>query len=285
MELRRTGRDGPAERRSPGDEKRGTVRGAGHGIIRGMVRSDFLARHKLKIAVALGLTFGAGVVDAADYLGIYHLFAAQLSGTMVHFGLGVVTGPAGDVIAAGAIAAAWFLGGVFSRLIVRVGCELRFRNVAAAALAVEGGVIAAVAISTLFGAKQAYIDLALLAFAMGMQNGTLAQVGPLTVHTTFITGMINKLAQLAARMLFRSYNFFRGRDDTEESRAEHSAESQHAIFMLSIWMCYVLGAIGGAASYLQWGMRALFVAVGVIGTGIVADVFAPLSVEEELSKP
>jgi hypothetical protein len=39
-------------------------------------------------------------------------------------------------------------------------------------------------------------SLATLAAAMGIQTATLTGIGPLTAHTTFVTGMINKLAAL-----------------------------------------------------------------------------------------
>jgi uncharacterized membrane protein YoaK (UPF0700 family) len=116
---------------------------------------------------------------------------------------------------------------------------------------------------------------------MGMQTATLTGIGPLTVHTTFVTGMVNKLAQLVSRIVFRSYDFFTGHRDTPEAHTHQSAETQQAVFIFAIWVCYVAGAAGGTAAYMNWGVRALFVAIAALAIGIITDFFHPLSIEEE----
>lgn len=259
--------------------------------MRGMARSDFFARYKSKIAVALVLTFASGLVDIVGFLGIYGLFTAHLTGTTVHLGQNIVLGKRTDVIAAIAIVAAFFLGGVFGRAVIGVGARKRFRRIASVTLAIEAALIAFVAAGNLVsqrsgvpvisGVAHTYGYLAILAGAMGLQTATLTGIGPLTVHTTFVTGMVNKLAQLVSRILFRGFDFLRGRDDTPEKRTEQSAESKQAIFIFLIWVFYVLGAAGGTASYMKWGFRALFVAIAALMMAITTDLFAPLSVEEE----
>ncbi|HTU33489.1 MAG TPA: YoaK family protein [Candidatus Acidoferrum sp.] len=239
------------------------------------------------MAVALVLTISSGIVDVVGFLGVFNLFAAHLTGTTVHLGQGIVFREPEQVIAAFLIVVAFFLGSVVGRALIEAGARWRFRRIAGVTLAIEATMLAIVvaSISTkMAGARPAppgtYFYLALVAGAMGMQTATLTRVGPLTVHTTFVTGMINKLAQLVSRILFRGYDFLRGRD-TIEKRAEQRAESRHAIFIFSIWVCYVLGAVAGSASYLRWGIQALFVAVAGLAVSIVTDLFAPLSVAEE----
>jgi uncharacterized membrane protein YoaK (UPF0700 family) len=259
--------------------------------MRGMARTDFFARYKSKIAVALVLTFVSGLVDVVGYVGIFHLFAAHVTGTTVHLGQGIVLGRRTDVIAASSIVAAFFLGGVIGRAIIQAGARRRFRNIASVTLGIEAAMIAFVAAGNVASARagaalipgmaHTYGYLAILAAAMGMQTATLTGIGPLTVHTTFVTGMVNKLAQLVSRILFRGYDFLRGHDDTAEKRTEQSVERKHAIFIFSIWVCYVLGAAGGTASFIRWGFRALFVGIAGLMVGIAADVARPLSVEEE----
>jgi uncharacterized membrane protein YoaK (UPF0700 family) len=256
-----------------------------------MPRSGTLGKHKHKIAVALVLTFVSGLVDVVGYVGIFHLFAAHVTGTTVHLGRAIVLGRRMDVIAACSIVAAFFLGDVVGRGIIEAGARRRFRNIASVTLGIQAALIAFVAAAHvagersgaawIHGAGQVYAYLAILAGAMGMQTATLTGVGPLTVHTTFVTGMVNKLAQLVSRILFRSYDFLRGRGDTPKKRTEQSAERQQAAFIFSIWIFYVLGAAGGTASYMKWGFRALFVAIAGLIAGIATDLVKPLSVEEE----
>lgn len=258
-------------------------------IIRPMPHHS-LGNHKSKIAVALILTISSGVVDTVGFLGIFGLFTAHVTGTTVHLGQSIVLGKPDEVIAAFVIMAVFFLGSVVGRAIVEAGARQRLRRIASIMLAIEAAmlvfVIAAKLSSGQLGGPTTsaqpgtYLYLALLSGAMGLQTATLTRLGPLTVHTTFVTGMVNKLAQLVSRILFRSYDFLRGRATTEK-RTDQSVESKQAIFVFSIWVCYVLGGIVGTASYLKWGIRALFVAVLGLVLGIVTDAFAPLSIEEE----
>jgi uncharacterized membrane protein YoaK (UPF0700 family) len=257
-----------------------------------MARSDTLSRHKPKMAVALVLTFVSGLVDIVGFLGIFRLFTAHVTGTTVHLGRSIALGRKSDAIAGFAIVAAFFLGSVLGRAIIEAGARRRFRSIASIVLGIEAAMIAFVAWANIvFGHASAdlrsgapphvYVYLALLAGAMGLQTATLTGVGPLTVHTTFVTGMVNKLAQLVSRILFRGFDFLRGRGDTEEKHAEQKTESRQAIFILSIWVFYVLGAVGGTAAYMRWNMRALYAAVAGLAIGIVTDLFIPLSIEEE----
>jgi uncharacterized membrane protein YoaK (UPF0700 family) len=256
-----------------------------------MAQSGTLGNHKHKVAVALVLTFVAGLVDIVGFLGVYRLFTAHVTGTTVHLGQDIVLGKRTDVIAAFAIVLTFFLGSVMGRAIIEAGARRRFRNIASVTLAIEATMIAFVAASNMAsrhvgavlvsGVAHIYLYVALLATAMGVQTATLTGVGPLTVHTTFVTGMINKLAQLVSRILFRGYDFLRGRGDTPEKRTEQSAESRQAIFISVIWVCYLAGAVGGTASYIRWGFRALFVAVVGLTVGIATDLIMPLSVAEE----
>ncbi len=253
-----------------------------------MPSSPSLGDYKRKIAVALLLTFSSAVVDMVGFLGIFRLFSAHVTGTTEHLGQSIVLGKVEEAIAACIIVLTFFLGSVLGRAIVEAGARRRFRSIASITLTLEAAMLAVVAAVRITSGPPGahpvppgtYIFLALLAGAMGVQTATLTRVGPLTVHTTFVTGMINKLAQLVSRILFRAYDFLRGRA-TVQKRAEQSAESKQALFIFSIWLCYALGAFAGTASYLKWGIQALFVAIVGLVIGILTDMFAPLSVAEE----
>lgn len=257
-------------------------------IIPGMPPSQSLGDYKRKIAVAFLLTFSSGLVDIVGFLGIFNLFSAHVTGTTVHFGQGIVFRNRDEVVAASVIVCLFFLGSVCGRAIVEAGARRRFRRIASITLTIEAVllvvVVAARIASGAAGAKPgppgSYIYLALLASAMGVQTATLTRVGPLTVHTTFVTGMINKLAQLVSRILFRAYDFLRGRA-TAAKRAEQSAEAKQALVIFLVWVCYALGAIAGTGSYVIWGIRALFVAIAGLALSVVTDIYAPLSVAEE----
>lgn len=84
------------------------------------------------------------------------------------------------------------------------------------------------------------MSLAGSAAAMGLQASALTRVGSLTVHTTFVTGMLNKLAQAILRILFHSYDVWRKRPG--EHRKKRLAEAHTAMFLAGVWLCYLDGA-------------------------------------------
>lgn len=252
-----------------------------------MARNAPFEEHKPKIAIALILTFSSGMVDIVGYAGVYRLFTAHVTGTTVHFGRSLVLGQRVGAISALAIVAAFFLGSVIGRAIIEAAARRKFRRIATITLAIEAGMLAFVAIAKGFAghaapeASSMYLYLAVLAGAMGVQTATLTGIGPLTVHTTFVTGMINKLGQLVSRILFRAYDFMRGRATTPQRVEEQKKESRQAVFLFSIWVCYVLGAAGGTAAFLKFGMATLFLAIVGLLIAIVTDIVRPLAIEEE----
>jgi len=72
-------------------------------------------------------------------------------------------------------------------------------------------------------------------------------IGPMTIHTTFVTGMLNKLAQLLAHGIHRAYDFLRSRSHEERliHRNRGVREVRNALFIFKIWLLYLTGAICG----------------------------------------
>lgn len=92
--------------------------------------------------------------------------------------------------------------------------------------------------------------LGMLAAAMGLQTATLTRVGPLTVNTTFVTGMLNKLAQLLARVLFHSYDLHRRSAASRDGqlRRDRRRELRQVGFIFAVWILYLTGAVCGTGS-------------------------------------
>jgi uncharacterized membrane protein YoaK (UPF0700 family) len=246
-----------------------------------MATADFVERHWPKMGVALVLTFASGLVDIVGYLGIFHFFTAHLTGTTVQLGLGLATHQRVDVFAAGSVAAAFVAGSLFGRALIELAARKQILRVASITLVVEAAVLAAAtAVSGNYGSAP-YAGLALLAGAMGIQTATLTGIGPLTVHTTFVTGMVNKIAQLVSHILFRSYDFRHGRALTDAARGNQRRDIEMALFLTTIWCSYVAGAAFGTWSFDLWELKALFVAIGLLALGLVADALRPLSIQEE----
>jgi uncharacterized membrane protein YoaK (UPF0700 family) len=124
--------------------------------------------------------------------------------------------------------------------------------------------------------------LVLLSLAMGLQTATLTRVGPLTVHTTFVTGMLNKLAQLVSHWMFHKYDLRHAASfQVPEVRERQRKVLKQARFIFSIWCLYLAGAVCGTFLTDLWSFKSLFVPSAVLLAVIVVDQRQPLSLEEE----
>ncbi len=148
--------------------------------------------------VLIVLTVVSGFIDAVSYLGLGHVFTANMTGNVVLLGLGAA-GASGFSVAASTTSLVCFLAGAVcagrlclalaSRrhwLIVAMVMEGTFAAAAAVVSASTGGVI---------GSGWArYTVIALLAFAMGVRNSTLHRLAVPAVATTVLTTTLTGLA-------------------------------------------------------------------------------------------
>lgn len=255
-----------------------------------MAEANAFEQHRPKMVVALLLTFASGIVDIIGYLGIFHFFTAHLTGTTVHLGDSLVNHDWTNVVSAGVIVGMFVIGSLVGRVIIEAASRKRVRKVATITLAMEAAILSGLAIAVdKLGTPRVhasrpvelFVCLAVLAAAMGLQTATLTGIGPLTVHTTFVTGMLNKFAQLVAHIAFRTYDLVRSKGRDAAALRSRKHDTKAAVFLFLIWVFYVAGAAFGTWSYELLGLRGLFFAVGLIGVGIATDQFHPLSVREE----
>jgi uncharacterized membrane protein YoaK (UPF0700 family) len=254
-------------------------------------------RAAAKSVVVLLLTFTAGTVDVVGYINVYHLFAANMTGNTVHLGNNVAIGDWMEAAKAAAIISSFVAGSVVGRALIESGARRGVRRVASVTLVLE-----AVLITVFVWTSPLVLDrstpqpapavaicglLALLAAAMGLQTATLTRVGPLTIHTTFVTGMLNKFAQAVSQLLFWAHDEWRKgvqlRNLLRPLR-RHPA-FRVAKFMAAIWFCYMAGALAGTFMNSRWSIRALYSAVLLLFLAAGVDQFRPLSLEEEKEQP
>ncbi|MGB8540485.1 MAG: YoaK family protein [Candidatus Acidiferrales bacterium] len=246
-----------------------------------MSAESFLKEYFPKVIVALLLTFSAGLVDIVGFVGVFQLFTAHLTGATVQLGHGLVNHNWVNVSAAAIIVGAFFCGSILGRTLIEVGSRKRIRRIASVTLAIEAVMLAALAQARPGFSIRPFWSLAALAAAMGVQTATLTGIGPLTVHTTFVTGMLNKLAQLVSHILFRGYDLLHSKARSGEAHRDHKRDIQQALFLSAVWLFYVAGAAMGTWSFSSWGMRALFIAAGLLAISVATDQFFPLSMKEE----
>jgi uncharacterized membrane protein YoaK (UPF0700 family) len=237
---------------------------------------DQNATHRhTKSLVALILAFVAGIVDIIGYISFGREFTAHLTGDTVHMGQALAERHWWAALTAGAIILTFFGGSMAGRTIIEIGSRRRLRSVAAATLLLEAGLLSSVLV---LGNRNHLLRLVLLATAMGVQTATLTRVGSLTIHTTFVTGMVNKLAQLLSHAAFLTYDVLCGSQAARNPRFRVLRESR---FIFSVWFFYLLGAIFGTQAGSRWQTEALLLPAGLVALLVLVDLIVPLAIEEE----
>jgi uncharacterized membrane protein YoaK (UPF0700 family) len=154
-------------------------------------------RHPLSRTL-LVLTFTTGLVDAVSYLGVGHVFTANMTGNIVFLGFGIA-GSGGLPVVAPLISLASFLGGAGSGGLLAQRMGERHAQHIARALSIEAlllslAAILAAAVKVRANMASGDAVIALLAFAMGARNATIRGVAVPDLTTTVLTMTLTGLA-------------------------------------------------------------------------------------------
>lgn len=204
----------------------------------------------------VALTFGAATTDALSYLGLGHVFPANMTGNTVLLGLGVATHDYGGAyrssVALGAYLIAAFGFGLAtaknaSVRRVRLGLAAEFCLLLAAAswwLSLSGPPRA--------GAT--YGLIVLVGAAMGVQSSVARKLKLPGVTTTYITGTWTALANALGHRV-------RLRGNDPDAPTEQYAQ-------LTVVATYVLGALLTSAAYVAWHASAAFVPAAALAVAL-----------------
>ncbi|MET8412375.1 YoaK family protein [Streptomyces sp. NPDC005195] len=155
------------------------------------------ARGLRLVPVLLGLTVVSGLIDAVSYLGLGHVFTANMTGNVVVLGFAAAGAPGFSVPHTLTSLACFLIGAaVGGRVAVRFGGRSR-RAWARVTLAVEAvlvGGCAAVAFAAPGATGTTYTLIAVTAFAMGLRNATVRKLGVPDLTTTVLTMTLTGLA-------------------------------------------------------------------------------------------
>lgn len=157
------------------------------------------AAHDRRLPPALlALTATTGLVDAVSYLGLGHVFTANMTGNVVLLGFGLANAGGLPVVAPLVSLGAFLVGaGAGGRIATRLSAR-RNRHLGVA-FGIEAGllgcsaVLAAVA-SVRIASLAAYTIIALIAFAMGVRNATVRRLAVPDLTTTVLTLTLTGLA-------------------------------------------------------------------------------------------
>ncbi|MFF9641728.1 YoaK family protein [Kitasatospora aureofaciens] len=153
-------------------------------------------RHPLALAL-FGLTLVSGLIDAVSYLGLGHVFTANMTGNVVVIAFALAGAPGFSVTGSLTSLAAFLLGALLAgRIATRHAGTRRpaqLRTVFILEVALYGAAAAIVFAWSADGPAQ-YAVIALLALAMGIRNGTVRGLGVPDLTTTVLTLTLTGLA-------------------------------------------------------------------------------------------
>ena len=134
----------------------------------------------------------AGFVDAYGYMALGNVFAANMTGNTVLFGISAAQLEGGKALTYGVTLIAFFAGALGASLVIGTIGKRPLVLLAVALL---------IAVAPLL-ALDARGKLLLLTFAMGMQGASLQRFGGTSLNTVVVTGTMLRLAEeIVARLL------------------------------------------------------------------------------------
>jgi uncharacterized membrane protein YoaK (UPF0700 family) len=153
-------------------------------------------RHPLTRTL-LVLTLTTGVIDAASYLGLGRVFAANMTGNVVLLGFGIA-GSAGLPVIAPLVSLGAFLSGAVIGGRMGLALDPKEAHLSRAMLIEVGLTALATLIAIAFDITPDHFSgdliIALLAFAMGVRNATVRRLKVADLTTTVLTMTLTGLA-------------------------------------------------------------------------------------------
>lgn len=140
------------------------------------------------------LTFVTGIVDAASFISMGHVFTANMTGNVVFLGFAFAGVPSLSISRSLTALAAAVLGGLLAGCLDLWLVEKKKNHCLAAALVIEAVLLGGAAVTALqlpeskdLDVWPMYVIIALTAFGMGVRNGTIRRLAVPELTTTVLT--------------------------------------------------------------------------------------------------
>jgi uncharacterized membrane protein YoaK (UPF0700 family) len=205
--------------------------------------------HQTDSWLSFGLAFVGGYCDAAGYV-LAKTFTGHITGTLVLAAI-TVAGHDWRTLLPHLLAIGFFLTGALSILISQrfiARAPSRFLLPVVMSVQVMLISVAYFALTSHLAAKLG-LFVGCMSLAMGLQNGAFSQAGGISVHTTYLTGMITSLLKTKTE----TYS-------SQMTARDKLASDQKVSLLGGIWLAFVLGATVGAAMVFWFGAPGVFAA-------------------------
>jgi uncharacterized membrane protein YoaK (UPF0700 family) len=202
-------------------------------------------------ALSLGLAFVGGYGDAASFV-LAKTFTGHVTGNLVLGAIGVALHDWRATLGSLSAIVAFFAGVVLSTLVAHYLKAWPSLPLLSMVMAVE--VILIVAASFALALDVAHgigIFVVFVSLALGLQNGAFRRAGGVSVHTTYLTGMLTSL------ILTEAEKYTSGSPSTPPGTSDPKIG-----VLFRVWVAFVLGAGTGAAMVLH------FRAFGMLGAAL-----------------
>ena len=199
--------------------------------------------------VSIGLAFVGGYADAASFL-LARTFTGHLTGNCV---LAAVSAADQDWNLAldRFLAVGVFLAGVlFSLNLNRLASILLRQSALAITMFIEVLLFLSASLMSSNGANQEWF-IVCMCLALGLQNGALDKTNGVSVHSTYMTGMVTTLMR-------KSFGNLYSKPSRQEESPRDSARLTIKVLAL-MWVSFILGAAMGA------GIVSSFHHIGLLG--------------------
>jgi uncharacterized membrane protein YoaK (UPF0700 family) len=202
--------------------------------------------------LSFGLAFVGGYCDAASFV-LAKTFTGHVTGNFVLAAIAVAAQDWRTMLGRLSAIVTFLIGVLLSALIVRPLKAWPSWPVLPAIMGTE--VILIVAASLAFAsdaAPRVEMFVIFVSLALGLQNGAFSHVGGISVHTTYLTGMITSLISTEAEKYV-----------SEVTPPPVTAPNPKIDLLLGIWIAFFLGAGVGAPMALH------FKGLGILGAALL----------------
>lgn len=249
------------------------------------------ARNGEIIWLGSSLVVLAGFVDAIGYLTLRHIYAANMSGNTVSLAMNLANHNWPQVWVRACPLLAFVPGLIVGDAVVEICKRSHRREVLAPSMLLQASGIALFTIliewyrpateHPQFHGWLYAVLIALLAFSMGMQNGTLRQIGALRDVKSYVTGTLLAMANALTLYGFWFIDQLRQSPSWRHYRRIIVYSPRHpalrkAIVAGGIWTLYLGGAILGALSVARFGIHIMFAPVALLWLIAIIDFIWPV---------
>ena len=218
--------------------------------------------------ISIGLAFVGGYADASSYL-LARTFTGHLTGNCV---LAAVSAASKEwyLTLDRLLAVIVFLAGILVSLILNRFVAVRLRQYSLAiAMFIEVLLIVSASLF-LINRANAELFIVCMCLALGIQNGALDKTNGISVHSTYMTGMVTTLMQ-------KSFRHLSSKRSPKEDSSRDSVRLTIQV-LAPMWISFIFGALAGAlivASFQSIGLLGIVLSLVLL---ICAEMKTQLSV-------